>query len=177
MTVQFSLLPYMQRRFDSAARSQSLLACDVQTAQAFEAWRTQTRDLLKRLLGYDTFQRAPLEPQIFETEDKGDYLQEHVAIQTEPDVWMPMYILKPKTGGLVFQPIMAPHGHVTGGKIMIAGIAPTPEHEKAMKEQNADYGRQLVREGFIVFCPDARGFGERREVGSTLITRSMARAA
>ncbi len=35
--------------------------------------------------------------------------------------------------------------------------------KEAIKEYNYTYEIRLVEKGYTVFCPDARGFGERRE--------------
>jgi len=59
--------------------------------------------------------------------------------------------------------VLAPHGHGSAGKFSVAGRRDIPVVEQQIGVYNYDYGVQLVREGFVVFCPDARGFGERRE--------------
>lgn len=78
---------------------------------------------------------------------------------------MPFYVLIPggyKQGER--RPcIIAAHGHGSGGKLSVAGRADIPEIKDAIKRVNYDYGVKLVKRGYIVFCPDARGFGERRE--------------
>lgn len=42
----------------------------------------------------------------------------------------------------------------------MAGLADNADVEAAIERYNYAYGVQLVQEGFVVFCPDARGFGE-----------------
>ena len=58
--------------------------------------------------------------------------------------------------------MLALHGHCSGGKVSVVGDRTLPEVAKVIDEFNYDYGLQLVRAGFIVFCPDARGMGERQ---------------
>jgi hypothetical protein len=59
--------------------------------------------------------------------------------------------------------VLAPHGHGSAGKFSVAGRRDIPPVARTIEEHNYDYGVQLVRRGFVVFCPDARGHGERRE--------------
>ena len=93
-----------------------------------------------------------------------DYTRQRIVIQTEPEVDMPMYVLIPKNGQAVHPVVIAAHGHGSGGKLAIAGITGNPEIEQVITEANCNYGVQFVRAGFITFCPDARGAGERVEV-------------
>lgn len=88
-----------------------------------------------------------------------------MLIQTEPEVWMPFYVLVPddlKVGEK--RPCMiATHGHYSGGKYSPAGRSDIPAIKDQIERFNYDYGVKFVKEGYITFCPDARGFGERRE--------------
>ncbi len=74
-----------------------------------------------------------------------------------------LYVLTPKISSAPYRVVIAPHGHVSGGKASAAGRRDIPELAETIEAHNYDYGVQLVREGFIVFCPDARGQGERQE--------------
>ena len=91
------------------------------------------------------------------------YSRQRVEIHTEPDVVMPMYVLIPEGKG-PFPAVMAPHGHAGDGKNGPAGIATSGKVAEIIRTANYAYGPQMARAGFITFCPDARGFGERREI-------------
>ena len=104
---QVSMLPYMLSRWDRVGRK---LAFKAQTLEEFNAWKKDAVAKLKELIGYDTMLKAPLQPRTLDSEDKGDYIQDHILIQTQPDVFVPMYVLKPKKTG-PFQPIIAAQGH------------------------------------------------------------------
>jgi hypothetical protein len=95
------------------------------------------------------------------------YTRERVVLQTEPGIWMPVYVLIPDgIGAGERRPaVIAPHGHASAGKYSVAGRADIPEVVDTIRQHNYDYGVQFVRQGLVVFCPDARGFGERREPG------------
>jgi hypothetical protein len=62
--------------------------------------------------------------------------------------------------------VIAPHGHRGAGKLSVAGLTEIPEVRRAVELYNCDYGLQLVKEGYVVFCPDARAMGERREASA-----------
>jgi dienelactone hydrolase len=76
---------------------------------------------------------------------------------------MPFYVLLPQNFSTPRPAVLAPHGHGSAGKFPVAGRRDIPAVARKIEESNYDYGVQLVRRGFVVFCPDARGHGERRE--------------
>jgi len=154
--------PYLLERFDRESRRLGLRA---QTAAELTAWRTELRARLRALTGIDTMRSCPLDPQVDEPEACDGYTRTRVVIAVEPNVRMPLYALAPAD----LQPgerrpaVLAPHGHGSAGKAAVAGHADIPEVAQTIAKHNYAYGVQLVRAGFVVLCPDARGFGERRE--------------
>lgn len=156
----FSVAPYLQNRWKATGR---IMAFSARTAAEIPEWRRALRAELRRVTGYYTMRRAPLSPQITEAKEFDDYVRQRVVIQTEPEVWMPFFVLIPKTGAAPFPAVLAPHGHGLGGKLGVVGDREKPEVAKAIDHYNGAYGLEFVRAGFIVFCPDARGFGERME--------------
>lgn len=157
---EFSVQPYMQDRFDDVGQA---IRFTGDSADDVPAWRDAARAKLRALLGIDTMKRCELNPVVTETVDCGDHTRQRVEIHTEPGIVMPVYVLIPKEGEAPYPVMLAPHGHGGGGKIAVAGIGDDPEVAKAIESYNYDYGVEFVRAGFITFCPDARGFGERQE--------------
>lgn len=158
----YTTLSAMQRRFDMEARQDGLCAG---TLEEFLTWRRRTRRLLAELIGLPRMQTCQLCPELLERVTVADgILREKVVIQVEPGVFLPMYILIPERlrDGEV-QCFLALPGHQGGGKFSVAGCAEIPEAKTAIDRFHYDYGMQLAREGFVTFCPDCRGFGERRE--------------
>ena len=157
----FTTQQYLEKRLDKEGGT---LAFRAKTIDEWRSWRRMLVAKLKSLTGYDTMRACPLRPRITERVERGTYVRERAEIQTEPGVVMPFYILIPNERadheGLA---VIAPHGHDSGGKIVVAGCVEIPGIAERVKRYNYDYGVQFVKEGFIVFCPDARGFGERRE--------------
>ncbi len=152
--------PYLERRWETVGRK---LAFKAGTVSGWRTWRRRTLDKLRELTGYDTMKKAPLEPKITEELDFGGYRRQRVEIRTEPGVIMPLYVLIPRGIKKPAPAIIALHGHFMGGKAAIAGCRDIPAVARAIKKYHCDYGLRFARAGFIVFCPDARGFGERRE--------------
>lgn len=162
-TFGLSVQPHLANRFTAVARQ---LGYGASTPEAHRAWRRRILRQIRRVTGYDTLERTDLSPRVNGVEDCGDHFREHVRIETEPDVAMTLYVLRPKGETRRRPAVIAPHGHGSGGKVSVAGDARDPRVAEAIQQYNYDYGVQFAREGFTVFCPDARGFGERQEAQS-----------
>ncbi|MBI4559656.1 MAG: hypothetical protein HY706_18870 [Candidatus Hydrogenedentes bacterium] len=156
----FSVHPYLQKRFDKVGQS---LCFTGKTPRDVAAWQKRARPQLGKLIGLDTMRTCPLKPQVTERVDCGDYVRERVVLQTEPGIFMPVYVLIPKQGSPPYPTVINPHGHGGGGKAAVAGIRDHPEIAGAIPKYNYDYGPAFCRAGFVSLCPDARGFGERQE--------------
>ena len=155
-------LRHMAERWDQVGRSHAFDAAD---AASLRRWRRRLLSRLKTITGFNTMTACDFRPVTTEVVDCGDYLRERVEIHTEPHVVMPIYVLIPKSGTPPYPVMLAPHGHCGGGKAATAGCREGEVVAKAITELHYDYGVQFVRAGFITFCPDARGFGERQEPG------------
>ena len=131
----------------------------------YNKWKTELRIKLTELLGMNSMIPCALNPKIVESEKFTGYRRDKVIIQTEPGVWMPLYILIPD--GICQNEkrpcVIAPHGHGGGGKYAIVGRTDIPCIKASIEKYNYDYGLKFVMEGYVVFCSDARGSGERRE--------------
>ena len=132
----------------------------------FKIWKKRVRSKLRELIGLSRMIPCDLAP--VETEDvllDGDIRRKKIMIQTEPDVWMPMYVLIPpdREKGKPLPSIIACHGHTSAGKLSTAGREDIPAVRDQIRKLRYDYGLRFCRLGYLVFCPDARGFGERKE--------------
>lgn len=157
----FTAQRYFEKRYDKEGGK---LAFRAKTIDEWRGWHRRLVTKLMSLTGYDTMQACPLLPRVTERIEKETYARERVEIQTEAGIIMPFYVLIPKEQAGNKRPVViAPHGHDSGGKITIAGCVEIPGIADRVRDYNYDYGVQFVNEGFNVFCPDARGFGERRE--------------
>lgn len=158
----YTSIPGLADRFDRTAGQWGFQAASL---EEYEAWKTSTRARLGELIGMTRMDMCDLRPELLESVQLENYRREKWLIQVEPDVWMPFYLLMPD--GL--QPgekrpcMIAAHGHGTGGKLSPAGRTDIPALREPIAGAHLDYGVSFVQRGYIVLCPDARGFGERRE--------------
>lgn len=131
----------------------------------FKEWQEGLREKLFGLLGMANFEKTSLNSSFDPPETFEDYSSQRVEIDTEPGVRMPFYVLTPagNRSSDKLPVILALHGHGGGGKEAVAGKRNNPVIAERIELYNYDYGLQLVKAGYIVLCPDARGFGERRE--------------
>ena len=84
----------MERQFDRFGRQMPVRA---ESPEAFWAWKKEAGTKLYELLGLEWMERCPLESQVTEVcEAEPGIRRERVVIQTEPDVWMPVYVLIPE---------------------------------------------------------------------------------
>jgi dienelactone hydrolase len=136
------------------------MAFKAATKEELDAWQSSLRTKLYELSGLNKISAWKCEPDIKEepAEDMGDYVRQKIFLQTTPEYWMPLYILKPKAKE-PFIPVIALHGHGRG-KADVAGVIKNEEDGQFIRSLN-DYALGAVKRGYIVFAPDKRGFGER----------------
>jgi dienelactone hydrolase len=151
-----------ERLFDRHARQMGLNAAAL---DEYRDWKREVTATLLELTGIARMESCPLAPERVESVQLDGYVREKWLIQTEPGVRMPFYLLLPDgiTEGEKRPAVITPHGHGSGGKYAVAGRRDIPAIAESIERANYDYGVRFVREGYIVACPDARGFGERRE--------------
>jgi dienelactone hydrolase len=162
MEKYFSSIGRLEYVFDNTQRE---YAFEAKSKAEYDKWSNNLRKRLYDILGIDKMITCDLSVKCLESETFDGYRRDKLCIQTEPDVWMPFYVLVPDTidEKKKNRCIIAAHGHCVGGKDAVVGRTDIPAVVGANKEFYSDYGLSFVKKGFIVFCPDARGFGERRE--------------
>jgi len=146
--------------FDAEARQ---LPCRTESLDVYNAWKTQALKKLKDVTGISRMKTCDLKPQQLSVTKLEGITREKWLIQTEQDVWMPFYILIPDDANEETPCIIAAHGHVMCGKLGTTGQREYEIVNRQLEEYNADYGLKFAKQGYAVFCPDARAFGERRE--------------
>ena len=116
---------------------------------------------LLRCLGGDWPKGGPLEPIVEKSEQKDGYRLERITYLVEPKERIAAYVLVPDglSAGKKAPGICVWHQHNGAydvGKAEPAGLVLGPMHHT---------GVALAREGYVVLCPDAAGFGERNHRG------------
>jgi dienelactone hydrolase len=160
MSQLFQTEQYFRNRYQVEGRA---LRFQAKSVEEWRIWQQALRARIEELQGLRRLIATPPNPRITEEVQCDGYMRQRVEIDTEPGVVMPFYVLIPNQLNGTAPAVLAPHGHSSGGKLAPVGIASTPEMAATIKDHNYDYGVQAVRRGYVVFCPDARGFGERRE--------------
>ncbi len=158
----YTSMEHLKKLFDGTGRQMGFRATDLAEAAA---WKENLRARLREITGINRMMRTDPRPECLETKRMDGYTREKWLIRTEPEVWMPFYVLIPdgRKAGERLPCVIAPHGHTSAGKCAVAGRTDIPCVAETIREHHYAYGPEFARRGYIVFCPDARGFGERRE--------------
>lgn len=130
------------------------------TAEECRAWQKRFRDKLAELLGPH---RPPTEWQTVahEVAEFEDHRRESLVLKAPGHPALPLYVLTPKGPAGKRPGVLALHGHGPFGNDAVVGIDTTPERVKNIRDLNYDYGRQLVRQGYVVVAPCFAPFGQR----------------
>jgi dienelactone hydrolase len=160
----YRTLPSLWQRYETLPRQ---LAFRARTREEWKTWRHVLQAKVSELLGGFPAEPVALDATLLESHQEDGYRLEKVAFQSEPGLYIPCYVLTPDHGEPPYRPVIAVHGHGTGGAAYVIGRVLDEEtrtsEEALIQTQNHDYGRQLARHGFMVFVPVQRGLGERLE--------------
>ena len=144
-----------------------------QTREEAEQWQTQARSALSDTLGFQYGKPVPLNPQVIEQVDRGDFVREKVLLQTAPGVEMPVYLLLPKGNDRPRPTVVAFAGHGYGAKDIV-GLWEDGSERENPDGYHADFAIALCRRGFAVAAPEISCFGERQTDFSYLTTGQSA---
>ena len=152
----------LEKRFREKGRRDAFRA---ESREEYFVWREQLRKTLRELLGLDNMAPCPMHAEVTERPAlSGGIVRERVVIDVEEGISMPVYVLIPPRAADVPMPcVICPPGHGGAGKYSVAGRSDIPAVADAIARYNYDYGLQAAKLGYVAFCPDCRGFGERRE--------------
>ena len=131
----------------------------------FKKWQKSFRSELEETLGLTRMSQEMkgFKPQArqLDSEDLGTYTRERWEIMTEPDVSLPIVILRPK-GIKGSVPLMiTPHGHSTNTELY-AGVYWDESDRSLAEDGERNIAVQAVEEGFLAIAPTARAFGKTR---------------
>ena len=90
-----------------------------------------------------------------------DHFREELVLTAEGYSPLPIYLLAPRKVTKPRPGILALHGHGEYGHHPVAGRDDMPGVATAIREANYDYGRELVRRGYVVAVPCLTPFGDR----------------
>lgn len=167
--MEYSYLKFFQKVYQRQEPEFAFKAASVEEAVA---WRDKFRAALWKRLGLDVLteisgemEEKDREAVLLEAVQEDGYCRYKYAMQTLPEVFMPFYVLVPDgtdemhpAGAMLTIPAHS------ANKNTVCGVAATPEEEKKLAELPLEcYGKEFVKRGYVVFCPDLPGFGERLE--------------
>jgi dienelactone hydrolase len=93
--------------------------------------------------------------------DCGDYNREELLLRADGERDVPVHLLTPKGRRGKGPGIVALHGHGRFAHDAVAGLDDSEERKKEIAGANYDFGRQLVRRGYVVAAPCFTPFGPR----------------
>lgn len=155
-------LDQTEKWIDHAAKTAPLaMRFKGETKAEFDLWHKTFATQLRSLLGphrpparWTTTQR---DRKVFD-----DFVRLDLLLSADGHPSLPMYLLIPKGGENKRRPaVLALHGHGSHGHHSVAGRDDLPGVDKAIASANYDYGRQLVRQGYVVAVPCFTPFGAR----------------
>jgi dienelactone hydrolase len=131
------------------------------TADECRRWQADFAARLRALLG--DFTPPPKWQTVTERAvELDDHRRDELVLHADGHPSLPLYLLTPKAkaerkrGGVV-----ALHGHGKHGYDPVAGRDDLPGVADAIRSARYDYGRQLVRRGYVVAVPCLTPFGRR----------------
>jgi len=135
--------------------------------RAWERRRSEIADIIAGVLGEPTRLKVPaVEVEVLGEEKLDDHVRRYIRIRSEPDDWIPAYLLLPPEASNSPRPAMiCLHQTVAQGKQEPCGIKGKPDLAFAL---------QLVRRGYVCIAPDVIGFGERIPPGTKPYHNSIA---
>lgn len=148
---------YLQRLYDESHR---MYAFRDDYPGGFERWQRDARIQLRRLIGLEKIesQLGDHKPQVLleEARNVDSYLRRKGSIDTEPNVRIPFWLLKPKGRG-PFPLAILPHGHDRIGHDTYAGVFRDAAHKEQTLAQDRNVAVQAVERGFLAIAPATRG--------------------
>jgi dienelactone hydrolase len=130
------------------------------TAKECRAWQGEFAAKLRSLLGPHA-PPAKWKTVVREAVDLKDHRREELLLEAEGHPPLPLYLLLPPRKAAKAAGMLALHGHGNFGYHPVAGRDDLKGVAEAIKGSNYDYGRQLVRRGYVVAVPCLTPFGPR----------------
>ncbi|MAD79399.1 MAG: hypothetical protein CMJ50_00955 [Planctomycetaceae bacterium] len=135
----------------------------------FAAWQDAARKELHLLLGLNRIREATQghnsTVQLGHVTAEDGYTRQRADIQTEPNVTIPFWLLRPVGQASQPRPLaICAHGHDSDGWNSYAGVYKDEAHRDKTLARDGDPGVQAVRRGFVVLVPATRGLAEATHI-------------
>lgn len=153
---RFALQPHLEHLYADTPRR---LTYRAQTPDEHALWKRELRRELAGLYGLAGRRPPAVAAETVSETDRGDYVEQKVALDVGERVQVPLYVLVPKAAG-PFKAVVVFHGHDPSVQNILGNYAPDADPED-MAKRHKDYARSAVRAGYLVCAVEQRGFGER----------------
>ncbi len=131
------------------------------TAEECRRWQQEFAAKLRVLLGSHQ-PPAKWQTTVERAVELKDHRREELVLTADGHPPLPLYLLLPRDRADKPRPgVLALHGHGKFGYDPVAGRDDRPGVAEDIKKCNYDYGRQLVRRGYVVAVPCLTPFGRR----------------
>lgn len=131
------------------------------TPAELAAWQQEFSAKLRGLIGPHTPPKQ-WKVKVISMREFADHTREELLLESDAERSLPLYVLRPQAAaGKRFPVVLCLHGHGEFGHDAVAGVEDTPALKEAIRNLNYDYGRQLVREGYLAIVPCFTPFGRR----------------
>jgi len=130
------------------------------TADECRKWQGEFATRLRSLLGPHQ-PPAKWKTHVEGTIELKDHRREELILTADGHPSLPVYLLIPLKADKPRPGVLALHGHGNFGHDPVAGRDDRPGVTEAIKGCNYDYGRQVVRRGYVVAVPCLTPFGRR----------------
>ncbi|MBN1341149.1 MAG: hypothetical protein JXQ73_00615 [Phycisphaerae bacterium] len=154
-TPDFSVEKQINRRLDEYLQDYWFQG---HSAEQFWRWQVERRQRLRRAMRLDLPPvYANPRAEVLETESRRGVQVELIALETECDFWLPVYMLRP-TGPDNGRTLIALHGEGRGA-VDVVGLATDEHARRHVQQYRYDYAERWARAGFVVAAPELRGYG------------------
>ena len=129
----------------------------ITTSQGWQRQREGIKKLLDVFLGDPPKTKPALAAKVTEEISYDHHTVRKIVFQTEPNEFVPSYLLRPKNSRGKTPVVICPHQTTQAGKKESAGLSGNPQLHTAL---------HLVKRGFVTFTYDAICFGERHDAST-----------
>lgn len=143
------------------------------TPNEFRGWQAELRARYREWMRDSVIGPCPLEPRLLERQVGPTCTRDKIALQTEPGMWLPAYVVYPNARPAKMPIVILYHGSGPGKQAFVPDEDPAdivPECENDLVGMPYALAQRM---GCLVYIPDQRSQGEWGEVYSMKAARRV----
>ncbi|MGB9642950.1 MAG: alpha/beta hydrolase, partial [Candidatus Ratteibacteria bacterium] len=129
------------------------------TAEQFSKWQQKLRKRHLEWLRKNVIYPCKISARIIERQIGYVCIRDKVVVQSEPGMWIPAYVIYPKKHKGKMPSVIFFHGSGPGKQMFVSDEGNSTVLEPFHELENIAY-RLAGEKGYLVYCPDQRGWGE-----------------